>query len=101
LERVLASYGWCLETASKDKENGIAIVRNLLKTENDMPGIYFFRDCVSTIKEVEDYMYDPETFKPSKKDDDFCECLYRLALLGTEYMEPFSLDVSKQRAMVL
>lgn len=74
MSRVLASYGYNLSVASKDKDNGIAILNNLLWTENDMPGIYFFKDCVNTITQIENWMYDPESLKPTamKKEDDFC-----------------------------
>lgn len=82
---VLAARGYLLETASKDKEVGIAILNNLLWTENEMPGMWFFSDCVKTIEQVENWMYDPETLKPSKVEDDFVECLYRLCLKDTQW----------------
>lgn len=82
---VLASKGYLLETASKDKEVGISILNNLLWTENEMPGMWFFEDCVKTIEQVENWMYDPDTLKPSKVEDDFVECLYRLCLKDTQW----------------
>ncbi len=85
MAEALASRNYSLETASKDKDNGIAIVNDLLLTENEMPGIFFFKDCVKTIEQVENLMYDPETFKAQKTDDDFTECLYRLALKNTQW----------------
>jgi hypothetical protein len=87
MSQVLGAHNISLETASKDKDNGIALVNDLLWTENAMPGLFFFEDCPMTIKQVEDLMYDPETLKPTavKVDDDFTECLYRLALLNTEW----------------
>jgi hypothetical protein len=88
---VLASKGYLLETASKDKEVGISILNNLLWTENEMPGMWFFEDCVKTIEQVENWMYDPETLKPSKVEDDFVECLYRLCLKDTQwYVEDYA-----------
>lgn len=86
----LAPYGYGLEVASKEKESGISLVNNLLWTENDMPGMYFFKDCGQTIVETENLMYDPDSFKPQKTDDDYTECLYRLVLLNTEWYEPFT-----------
>ncbi len=81
----LAAHFLPLGTASKDKDVGIAIVNDLLWSENEMPALYFFRDCVKTIEQTENLMYDPETLKPSKVDDDFTECLYRLALKNTQW----------------
>jgi hypothetical protein len=81
----LASHNIGLGTASKDKEVGISLLNNLLMTENEMPGLYYFSDCVKTIQQSEDWMYDPVTLKPSKTEDDFVECLYRLALLNTQW----------------
>ena len=84
-----ASRNYGLETASKDKDVGIAIVNNLLWTENEMPGLFFFKDCVKTIEQTENLMYDPETLKPQKTDDDFTECLYRCALKNTEWFAEY------------
>jgi len=81
----LAAHFLPLGTASKDKDVGISITNNLLWSENEMPALYFFRDCVKTIEQTENLMYDPETLKPSKVDDDFTECLYRLALKNTQW----------------
>lgn len=87
MQNVLSAYNITFEVASKDKDNGIAMVNNLLWTENEMPGLYFFDNCGKTIQQVEDLMYDPESLKPTalKVEDDFAECLYRLALIGTEW----------------
>jgi hypothetical protein len=87
IRNTLAAYNIMLEVASKDKDNGIAMVNNLLWTENDMPGMYFFPSAAKTIKQVEDLMYDPESLKPTamKVDDDFTECLYRLCLINREW----------------
>ena len=103
LEQVLASYNISLDVASKDKDNGIAAVNALLWTENEMPGLYFFDTCPRTIQQVEDLMYDPETLKPTavKVDDDFTECLYRLALLDTQWFPETNYDMSEQRSVLL
>jgi len=96
----LASFGLPLSIASKDKETGIIIMNSLLWTENQMPGLQFFKNCKETIVEVEDWLYDPETLKPSKDKDDFVECLYRLILLNTEWFEPELTD-SNQVSMIV
>jgi len=103
MANVLGAHNISLEVASKDKDNGIALVNDLLWTENQMPGLWFFDDCPMTIKQVEDLMYDPESLKPTavKVDDDFTECLYRLALLNTEWYAETVFDVSKQRSVML
>jgi hypothetical protein len=97
----LAAHNYSLETASKDKDNGIAIVNNLLWTENEMPGLYFFKDCVKTIQQTENLMYDAETFKPQKVDDDFTECLYRCALKNTEWYPEEQVYGNLKKSVVL
>jgi len=74
-----------------------------LWTENRMPGLFFFDTCPMTIKQVEDLMYDPESLKPTalKVDDDFTECLYRLALLDTEWWNEKQIDMRSQKDMLL
>jgi hypothetical protein len=103
LSQTLCAANIMLDVASKDKDNGISLVNNLLWTENEMPGIYFFEDCVKTIQQVEDLMYDPESLKPTalKIEDDFTECLYRLALLNTQWFSEVNFSVSEQRSMML
>ena len=82
------AYGYVLQTASKDKENGIVMVNDLLFTQNEMPALFVFDDLKVTPQQMEDWMYDKETGKPSKDDDDMVENLYRLVLLGTQYSPP-------------
>jgi hypothetical protein len=41
------------------------------------------------IAHLEDWMYDPETLKPSKEKDDFCELAYRIALRNTKWKDPY------------
>ncbi len=103
LSNTLGAYGISLDVASKDKNNGIAMVNGLLWTENEMPGLFFFDDCVNTIRQVEDLMYDPETLKDTalKIDDDFTECLYRLALLDTTWFPEIQYDMKSQRNVIL
>lgn len=103
LYTVLGAHKIMLEVASKDKDNGIALVNNLLWTENEMPGLFFFEDCVKTIQQVEDLMYDVESLKPTamKVEDDFTECLYRLTLLDTQWYPEIVYDVKQQKSVLL
>lgn len=87
LSDLLAAYGHMLIVASKDKENGIIGINDLLYTQNEMPALFVFDDLPVTIQQMEDWMYD-ENGKPSKEEDDMCENLYRLVLLGTQYTPP-------------
>lgn len=95
--QALASYGYMLGTGSKDKDNGIIMVRDLLLSENGMPGLYVFSDCVKTVAQIEDYMFDPETGKPEKKNDDFCEVLYRNVLRNTSWYERSDPEADRYR----
>jgi hypothetical protein len=97
----LGAYNIGLDVASKDKDNGIAILNNLLWGENEMPVLYYFKTCPKTIQQTEDLMYDPETFKADKKDDDFTEGCYRLALLDRQWYAEQNYDMSKQKSMML
>jgi hypothetical protein len=81
----LGAFGYCLDVASKEKENGIAMLNGLLWSENEAPAMYIFKDCGETIKEIESLMYDPETFKAEKVNDDYFECIYRLCLMDTQW----------------
>jgi hypothetical protein len=103
MAQVLGAHNISLDVASKDKDNGIALVNNLLWTENQMPGLWLFDSCPMTIKQVEDLMYDPESLKPTavKVDDDMTECLYRLSLLDTQWYPQDTHDTSKQRNVML
>ena len=51
-----------------------------------MPALFIFQDLVRSIKQLEAWQYDDQG-KPIKKDDDMCENLYRLVLLGTVWEE--------------
>ena len=87
MQNLFAAYGLRMSAASKDKDGGIHLVKDLLMTENEMPSLFFFNDLKQTIKELEGYMIDPDTNKPQKYDDDFMECLYRIALLNTQWYD--------------
>lgn len=101
MSEVLASRNLPLGTASKDKEVGISLVNNLLWSENDMPSLFFFKDCVKTIEQVENLLYDPESLKPEKKDDDFTECLYRIALKDTQWYPEKYVSIQAQPTVMV
>lgn len=88
IDTYLNRHDMCLEMGAKHKNDGIAIINDLLMTVNKEPMLFFFRDLGKTVKQCLNWMYDKEG-KPSKKDDDMCENLYRLALLETEWEEPY------------
>ncbi len=87
LGRHFNAFGYVVGVGSKDKDNGIAMTQDLLMTENKMPALFFFHDCVHTIEQVENYTFDPDTHLPEKDNDDFTECLYRNVLRDTQWYE--------------
>ena len=86
IEKVLYRHDYILETASKDKSSGILEINNGLLGPNKIPSLFFFRDLVRTILEMEGWMYDDNGI-PIKEDDHMMECLYRILLLDTPYYE--------------
>jgi len=88
MKLIFARHGYILETASKDKQSGIIEINNHLRGPNKEPSIFFFRDLVRTIHDIEGWIYDEDTQKPQKVDDDMCENLYRILLLDTKYVDP-------------
>lgn len=97
LSGLFMKYGISLFVASKDKEGGINIVSDLLMSENEMPSLFFFSDLKRTVMEIEGYMFDPDTLKPQKVEDDMMENLYRLALLNTVWYEEEDEDEYKEK----
>lgn len=98
IDIALNRYGLYLETGGKEKEDAIILLNhNLLWTIHGNPILFFFKDLPITTKQVINWMWaDPEMMKSgekevkaSKKDDDMCENLYRLALLETKYENPY------------
>ena len=87
--KVLYPYGYTLEVAMKDKEQGILDVKKHLKGPNNMPSLFFFDDLVRTLFEIEGYMWDKDQ-KPMDENDHMMENLYRLLLLNTRYVEPYN-----------
>lgn len=83
---LFAPYNYRLATATKDKEGGIAMIEDLLWTENELAALLFSDKLRKTISQVEGWMYDDKG-KPLKEDDDMPENLYRIILQDTEYTE--------------
>lgn len=92
----LARFGYTLETASKEKQDGIISINSRLHSRNGIASLFFFKDMRVAIKQALKWRYD-ETEKPSKKDDDQCENLYRLTLLDTHYSEFEDKDAIRKR----
>lgn len=84
MDQLFAGHGYYLNVASKNKETGIEIVKNLLWTDNEMAALFIFNPGLPrTLMEIEGWGYDEKTLKPMKKNDDMMENLYRIALLDT------------------
>jgi hypothetical protein len=84
----LSRHGMVLEIASKDKDSGIRELNTHMKGPNGEPSWFIFRDLPVAIRQIEGWMYEDKgenQGKPSKKDDDFCECLYRTMLFDTTW----------------
>ena len=92
IANILMRYDMVLETATKDKDQGILQIKDHLKGPNGEPSIWFFDDLVRTIYEIEGWMWDKDTQKASKDDDDMMECLYRLLLLNTQWEPPYKYE---------
>ncbi len=88
VQAVLWRYGYRLDTASKDKDSGLLMVKQHLKGPNNEPSLFIFDDLVRTCFEIEGYMWDKDTQKAQDKDDHMMENLYRATLTGTKYTEP-------------
>ena len=92
IANILMRYDMVLETATKDKDQGILEIKNHLKGPNGQASIWFFDDLVRTIYEIEGWMWDKDTQKASKEDDDMMENLYRLLLLNTQWEPPYKYE---------
>lgn len=94
LEEVLR-LGLPVMAATKDPYNGILAVKELLKTRDRAknPILVINAACRRTIFEIaRGYVWDEDTNKPKKENDDAMENLYRLALQGLSYIEPAKLN---------
>lgn len=81
----LFRFSLYLEAGSKDQNDGIIAINNLLETINGIPALFVFRDCVRAIKQIEGWLF--KEGEPISTDEDQCENLYRLCLLGTRFFE--------------
>jgi hypothetical protein len=88
IQRKLWRHEIPLHVATKDIGSGIVTVKDHLLGPNNKPSLFIFDDCVRTLYEIEGYMWDKETQKPLKENDDMMENLYRLLLLDTQYVDP-------------
>ena len=61
--------------ANNDVEAGIDRIRNKLRIRNDSPDLIISDFCINTIKEMENYQYQPGTEKPIKVGDDLVDPL--------------------------
>jgi hypothetical protein len=101
LGNVLGPYGYSIQTASKDKDSGITLMRNYLMPENKMPALFVFKNCIMTATQMEDWVWDADTGKVSKKEDDMVENAYRLMLLQTEWYDEFKINSSASKSVIL
>jgi hypothetical protein len=96
VNKVLFAFNYFLETADKDKDSGILEIKNSLIGPNSEPSLWIFDDMRHTINEIEDWVYD-DMGKPSKKNDDMMENLYRLMLMDTQWYPPEDEDDVRDR----
>lgn len=90
LEEVLQN-GLPVIPATKDPYNGILKVKEALVTRDRLgaPILRFASSCTHTLSEISrKYIWDKDTNKPLKQDDDMMENLYRLCLQGLTYVSP-------------
>lgn len=83
----LYKYGYHLEVATKNKDDGIILWNELLNPRQGPPQLYVYNSCEIAVRQLKKWRRD-EHGKPSKIDDDQCENGYRLVLLDTKYYEP-------------
>lgn len=92
----LQNLGLPVIPATKDPGNGIIGIRKLLKERQKgsaEPVIYFFKSCARTLFEISrGWVWDEDTNKPKKQNDDMMENLYRLVLQGLFYIPPADFD---------
>jgi hypothetical protein len=92
LEEVLR-LGLPVMAATKDPYNGILKVKEHLAQRDRAgnPTMIFNAACRRTLFEISrGYVWDSDTNKPKKENDDAMENLYRLCLQGLTYIEPAS-----------
>jgi hypothetical protein len=94
LEEVLR-LGLPVVAATKDPYNGILKVKELFSARDRKgnPIIVVNSACRRTTFELfRGYIWDADTNKPKKENDDAMENLYRLALQGLTYIEPATIN---------
>lgn len=90
LDRLL-QLGLPLIPATKDPSNGILAVKAILAARDRVgqPTIFFNPSLKRTLFEISrGFIWDGETNKPVKDNDDMMEDFYRLCLAGLPYIEP-------------
>ena len=109
IEKAVGRYGYYIESAGafkSAKQDGILELNRLMKSENGVAAFFVCKHCKHTIRQLSGWIYEDKGEKkgePSKTDDDTCENLYRLALVGTEYTpfgnqnEFINLDMERQQ----
>lgn len=74
--------------ASKDKKSGIANIRGAFCKDYKVSTMFICDNCLLTIEELNNWVYDKDTNKPKDEDDHFVENLYRATLSGVKYTDP-------------
>ncbi len=90
LEEILR-LGLPVMPATKDPHNGILKIKELLGARDraDNAMLQINPECRRTVFEISrGWMWDKDTNKPEKKNDDAMENFYRLCLQGLSYIEP-------------
>jgi len=87
---------FCFKAARSEgaKEQGIQLIRDEFNYDFDLgiePTLFIFSTEHEAIKQINSWMWDDtgktDKVKASKKDDDFCENLYRLLLRNPKFVE--------------
>jgi hypothetical protein len=83
----LLAFGIPLFIASRDKSQGIMMLNDLLRAQNNMPSLFYFNNMPNYHRQMTNWMYGANGM-PAKEDDDMPENAYRLSLLDTRYYPP-------------
>lgn len=88
---------WCTE-ASKAKGEGILRARDFLRSRtNGTPTMQIGAHLKRFLFEIDNWVYDPDTFKPLDKDDHIMEDFYRLCLTDLTFVSPDGVAVPRYR----
>lgn len=96
IQQKLLPFGISCTVASKDKKSGIANLRAGFNKNAKMASIFITNECVLTIDQLSNWVYDKDSNKPKDEDDHFPENLYRSTLAGVRYSTPYSSNDVKQ-----